>query len=196
MGRLNWDNPWTEFAKSLSLEEFRRHNAGYFWASWRLWGSYISLTLAFTHFPWSWVAHWPAMQTFADFMAAMLPVIDELQSELRHRPFEVSRVQLAAVHATGMVFAIWRVVSQPRLATREMAWWHSFGLATITGLLLAYFLYHTFNHVGYAEGIVYAVHQTPVGATFVHGVHWIVIAFFGICTKGLYQEFWYESVKY
>jgi hypothetical protein len=196
MGRLNWDNPWTEFAKSLSPEEFRRHHPMTFWASWRLWGSYISLTLAFTHFPWSWLADSPSMQAFADFMAAMLPIIDELPSELRHRPFEASRVQMAFVHATGMVFAIWRVVTQPRPATREMAWWHSSGLATLSGLFLAYFLYHTFNHVGYAEGSVYAVHKTAVGATFVQGIHWLVIAFVGCCMKGLYQEFWYESVKY
>ena len=189
MGRLNWDNPWTEFAKSLSPEEFRRHHIMTFWAGWPLWVSYLSITVLYTYFPWVWVTDSAAMQGFGDFMAAMLPIIDELPSELRHRPFEASRVQMAFVHATGIVFAIWRVVSQPRLATREMSGLHLFSVATMGAMFLAFLLYHTFNHVSYAEGgYVYAVHQTPLGATFVQGFHWIGITLMACCTKGLYRE--------
>jgi hypothetical protein len=190
----NSDSPWTEFAKNLTPEERRKHDFGRLWGNWRLWVSYIGLTLVYTYFPWSRVANWPAMQVLADFMAALLPVIDGLQSELRHRPFEVSRVYLAAVHATGMLFAFWRVATQRRLAAREMSAFESVMRGTAFSLMLLFFLYHTFNHVGYAEGgRVYALHQKPIGATFIHGVHWIVIAASASFVKAFYQEAWYQS---
>lgn len=193
MGRMNWDNEWTEFSKSLSPEEFRRHNAGYFLVSFRLWGSYIGFVLFCAYFPWEWVADWPTMQAFADAVASITPLIDELPEELRQRPEKVSRVHLAFVNAVGMAFALWWLVTQPRPATRKTELYKLIGVILAGSLFLAWLLAVVFMSVGIEKGSVgWQMHQTVLGMTIDHSFIWLAAGFFAAAIKGLCQEVYWQ----
>lgn len=193
MGTRYKDQPWTEYAKNLSEEELRRRHYKYYWMHWSFWLGYAVFVVAATYFPWAWLAHWSPMRAFADFMAALFPIIDELRPELRHHPLWASKIQIAVIHAAGVAFLAWRLLTQPRIALPQYPLMKLFWLGAIGTIWALGMLYIQLVSVGIERGgWVWALHETGLGSVFAHSFYWIGLTHFAWLAKAFWMELYWQ----